>query len=78
MLYKYQVSVAKDGYFLFRTNNFDEMEIGRVTDILLVKFPETEGFSVTLNKYPAQYESNQLTSSDINKIGYKKEVINDL
>ena len=79
MLHTYQVSVAQNGRFIFRTDkNYGEMEIVPVIELIFSKFPQSEGFTVTINKFPAQFESSQVTEKNIKKIGYRPEVKNDL
>lgn len=75
MTYNYQVSIAKDGRFVFNTGkDYGEFEIVRVIELIYSKFPESEGFSVTVNKFPAQYKSIRITNKNIKKIGYRPEV----
>ena len=83
MTYNYQVSVSKDGKFVFRTDtSYSDMAIVPVVELLFSKFPISEGFKLTVNKFPAQYESVEITEKGIKRIGYrptnsKKEKHND-
>lgn len=56
-MFDYQFSISLNGKFLFRTDKQDFYNVKLYVEFV-TRFPEKEGFKVTVNKYSKVYQSS--------------------
>jgi hypothetical protein len=58
-MYEYQISVAMNGRFLFRTDKFRD-NVPAIGKLFVEKFPKSEGYSVSLSKHDTTFTTLKL------------------
>lgn len=58
-MYGYEFCISKNGKFLFRTDKSSDYNEHLFIE-LKSRFPEKDGFCITVNKYKILYQSNSV------------------